>query len=470
MGVADMEVDKTVLGLLGKLKARENMALFAIVFSGFAFRVLIYTRYPYSYGIDGPYYNLQVQSILQTGWLYQDDTPFIFYFFTLWSLLLGDVTLGIKVGISVLSSLMAVPVFLLTKRAIKDWKSGAVAAFLSLFNPLHMQLLDNLLKNTAGILFLLCFLYLFLKTCDKSKPINYVVSFLFLLLTFLTHIHPSGLAVLFILGYILFIWITEKKLPEAEIRVSTILFVSLLIGLLIVVVSVPGALTKFSKVLSFISSFGEETVESFPILEVRQNILLFSIPLVLGLTYLLQDVWKKSQGKEKLLFLSILLMCFFLSLPFIPQNWSRRFAMINFVPLALFTGYGLGKAEKDLPRIVIIGLVIVILFSSLFETWLFSQRMGPIINEAGIKELEELKDKVPENSVIIVHGRVFYWVQLITSLKTFHGVQNPIQLHQEYGGPIYGLIEKSEFPPPPNIGKYIILEDGPYIIFLIYPR
>ena len=170
------------------------------------------------------------------------------------------------------------------------------------------------------------------------------------------------------------------------------------------------------------------------------------------------------------MFLSILVICLLLSLPFIPHEWRRRFSMINFVPLALFAGYGLGKAEKDLPRVVTLGLVIVVLSSSFFETLLFAQRMGPIIDEAGIMELEQFKEMVPSNSVVVVQGRVFYWVQLVTGLTTFHGKQDHIQLYQEYGGPVYGLIEKGRFPVPPEIRKYTILEDGPFVIFLMYPR
>lgn len=45
----------------------ETLVLLSIVLFGLVFRVLVYTRHPYSYGIDGPYYNLQVQSVLEDG-------------------------------------------------------------------------------------------------------------------------------------------------------------------------------------------------------------------------------------------------------------------------------------------------------------------------------------------------------------------------------------------------------------------
>ncbi len=447
----------------------EWLILFLIVFFGFVFRLLVYLQYPYSYGIDGPYYNIQVKSVLSTGWLFYDDTPFIFYYFAPWALLLGDVTLGIKIGISVLSSLIAVPTFLLTKRLAGDWKAGAIAAFMVLFNPLHMRLLNDLLKNTAGIFFMLCFLYLFLKTCEKPESQYYAASFVFLLLTFTTHIYPSGLSLLVVLGYLVATWILKGAFPSREGRVSLILFGSLIVCLATLLAIMPGAFWKFSKILSFISSFEEETID-LTFHEVMQIVYLLSIPLILGLTYLVNDLWRERSGKERLLLISIFAVCSFLSLPFIPPDWRWRFSLMNFLPLAFFTGYGLIRANHDLPKIVTVALILVISFSSLYDAVLYSQRMGPIINEAGIEELEKLREVLPSDSIIIVHGRIFYWVQLITGFRTFHGREDPLKLYEEFGGNVYGLIDKVGASLPPNLAKRIVFDEGPYIVFIILPK
>lgn len=429
-----------------------------------------YTRFPYSYGIDGPYYDLQVESILRTGWLYKDDTPLVFYFFTILSLLVKDITLGIKVGASILSSLIAIPTYLLTKEVTRKRWAGELAAFLILFHPLHMRLLNGFLKNVSGILFLLCSLVFFLRTCEDPKAMNYVYTFVFLLLTFLTHIHPSGLFMPFVAGYISILWMVERKPPKAEIKVMAVLLSSLFLILIVVVLLSPGSLTKFSKVFSFISSLDEETLSELSLFGLREVFTFISIPIVLGLTYLFRDVWRRQTRRTQLLLLSMYIVSLFLTLPLIPRAWRWRFALGNFIPLAFLTAYGLERAERDLPRVAIIGLVVVVFSSSLFDTWLSSQSLRPIIDDTGVRELQKLKGRVPENSIIIVQGRVFYWVQLITGLKTFHGKQNPIQLHQEHGGPVYGLIEKGRRPPPPNIGKDIVLDQGPYIVYRIYPR
>jgi len=448
----------------------EVMALSAIVLLGFVFRILVYTRHPYSYGIDGPYYNLQVRSILRTGWPYMVDTPFALYFFTLCSLLIGDITLGIKVGVSLLSSLIAVPVFILVGRATGDRRAGLFASFLSLFDPLHMQLLNNFLKNTAGILFLLCFLCLFLRCCEEPRLGNYATASALLLLTFVTHIYPAGLSALFVGGFILILWLANRRAPTREIRVSAILFASLLVGTAIILVAVPGSLTKFSKVLSLLSSFEDGTIGDLSIFGMGQAVRLLSIPLVLGLAYLIWDLRGGYQGREGSLFLSIFAASLLLSLPIVPRQWRGRFELINFVPVALLSGYGLHRAERDLPRIVVYGLIVITLFSSSYDTMLSARRMGPIIDERGIEELEALRGMIPGDSIMVVHSRVFYWVELVTGLRTFHGMQDPIQLGEEYGCPVYGLMERGEPPPPPNALRHIILEDGPYIIFRIYPR
>lgn len=466
----DKEEEGQFAGLSRWMKAHEGVILSAIVLTGFLFRLSIYFRYPYPFGIDGPYYNLQVESIIKTGWLYTEDTPLVFYFFTLLTLILGDITLSIKVGSSMLSSLIAVPTFYLTKRITKIWWAGEVAAFISLFNPIHIRLLDDFLKNIAGILFLLAFLNLFLETCESPKPMNYALSFSLLIATFLTHIHPSGLCVLFILGYIALLWLFDGKPPKAEIRVSVTLFASLLLGLFIAVVLVPGALVKMSKVLYFISSFEEVELEQLSIFGMKTIFYLFSIPIVLGLTYIIQDLRGGQSRGGNLLLASILATSLFLALPIIPHEWRWRFALGNFIPLSLLGGYGLGKAERDLPKLVFMGLVAVLLSSSLIDTWNHSQRLGPLISESGIRELEELRGKAPEESVIIVLGPFFYWVQWVTGLRTFHGKQNPMQLYQDYGGPVLLIMEKGSRPNMPEIQGRIVLDDGPYTIYQMFPR
>lgn len=458
-----------VEGLIAWFKAHEIILLSFIFLVGLAFRLIIYLRHPYSYGIDGPYYNLQVENILETGWLYKDDTPLVFYFLTLTSFLLGDVTIGIKVGTSILSALIAVPLFYLTRRVTKSWWAGYVAAFIGLFNPLHVRMLDDFFKNIAGILLMLTFLHQFLRTCEKPKLRNYAFSFSLLVMTFLTHIHPSGLSVLFIVGYVAILWLINRKPPNNELKVALVLIGLLTVSFVVAVALFPETVSKFSKVASFLTSLDELDLERMSPFGARQLFYLSSIPTVLGLTYYIRDTWKRKGDGQKSILLSIYMVCLLLSLPLIPQAFRWRFTLANFLPAALFGGYGIAQVKKDLPKIVFAGLLVVLLSSSALEAWEGSLRIGPKIDDVGVRALEELKDILPEDSAVIVRGHFHYWVQLITELPTFQGRENPFELHQQYGGPVYLIMDKGH-PVPPNLEGREIYDQGPYLVFRLFPR
>jgi hypothetical protein len=451
------------------MKGHEYVVLAVIVFIGFVSRILIYLRYPYSYGIDGPYYNLQVESIMETGRLYKEDTPLAIYFFTLVSMLMGDVTMGIKVGSSILSSLIVVPAYYLTKRATRVWWAGYMAAFISLFNPLHVRMLDDFLKNIAGILLMLTFLHRFLKTCEDPSPLNHALSFSILALTFLTHIHPSSLCMLFTTGYIATLWIVERKPPRTELKVSAILFGSLALGFLAALALMPGAVSKFSKILSFVSTLDELEMEKLSIFGMRQLFYLFSIPTVIGFTYFIRDVSTDRGDGENMMLAGVYIVCFVLSMPIIPNAWRWRFTLANFLPAALQGGYGIGRISRDLPKMVFAGFLVVVMASSLLEAWEGSLHIGPRIDRAGVRELEEIREILPGNAVMVARGNFHYWVQLITGLRTFRGKIDPIQLHDEYGGPVLGIVDKGRTTPPIPPGK-IVYDEGPFMVYRIYPK
>ncbi len=83
---------------------------------GFAFYLWILTRYPLIYGIDGAYYLIQVRGLLEGGFLTHGDPPLAFLIFSCLSALLGDITLGIRVGVAFFSAFSAYPLYLFVKR------------------------------------------------------------------------------------------------------------------------------------------------------------------------------------------------------------------------------------------------------------------------------------------------------------------------------------------------------------------
>lgn len=80
--------------LLKSIVKHQQVFLSLIVIFGFGFYLYILTRHPLIYGIDGPYYLIQVRSLLESWHLEYGDPPLAFFIFTFFTLLSGgDITL-----------------------------------------------------------------------------------------------------------------------------------------------------------------------------------------------------------------------------------------------------------------------------------------------------------------------------------------------------------------------------------------
>lgn len=71
----------SVIAFIASLKNnfRENIFCFLLSSLGFVFYLWVFVRNPLIPGIDGPYYLIQVRSLLQTGKLVYGDPPLTFY-------------------------------------------------------------------------------------------------------------------------------------------------------------------------------------------------------------------------------------------------------------------------------------------------------------------------------------------------------------------------------------------------------
>ena len=91
-----------------------------VFFLGFGFYIWFYFQYQLMPMIDGPYYLIQVQSLLETGTLVYGDPPLTFLLLTFTTLLVGDIMVGVKVGVAFFGALSAIPAFFLMKRVGKS--------------------------------------------------------------------------------------------------------------------------------------------------------------------------------------------------------------------------------------------------------------------------------------------------------------------------------------------------------------
>ena len=108
--------------------------LFAIFIFSFLLDMYVLTRYNLSYGMDGPFYDLQVLNIIQNGFPSSNDPPLAYYMLTPFVIVTGNSFIGIKIGMSIIGSLMAFPAFFLTQMFSKKLNTESkIPALLSAF-------------------------------------------------------------------------------------------------------------------------------------------------------------------------------------------------------------------------------------------------------------------------------------------------------------------------------------------------
>ena len=112
-------------------------------------------REPLVYGIDGPYYLVQILYIEKYGTMYYGDPPLTFYILYAFYKLLGDPTLALKIGIMLFTSLTAIPLYLHFYNTTGRVEVGFFASIAYLFSPHIVRLMGDFVKTLS-----VCFLSL----------------------------------------------------------------------------------------------------------------------------------------------------------------------------------------------------------------------------------------------------------------------------------------------------------------------
>ncbi len=393
----------------------EYLILALIFILGFSFYLYILTRHALIYGIDGPYYLLQVEGLLETGRLKYGDPPLAFFIFAFFTLIFsGDITLGIRVGLALFSALSVFPIYFWVKKASNSQFCGMIAMFVCIFAAPHVRMMNDLLKNAVGIFFLLCFIYYLhlMAVENKNDKRNLLCATLFLLLTGITHILDFGVALLFLITYgftaVLLLENWRKFVKHACILLVIVsLFAA---GALIVF---PSLFTDFFKGLGFLRDlFSEAAGEASPLLFLFNPVSgSFILPVLLVGAILSFHEWRNRNKIETLTIVAVTIVGTLLSFPLIPAEWLWRFLLMEFIPMAFILGYIFSKIEKGMTLLIVLFLCV---FPLVLQGIVISGSMRPTIGEEDYHQLEIIDTYVPPNSTIIVDFRYGYWVEYVT--------------------------------------------------------
>jgi len=451
----------------------ECLVVSALFLGGFLFFLGVFARNRLVPGIDGPYYLIQVRSLLGTGRLVYGDPPLTFYLFALFALLVGDVALGVKVGVSLFCALSMIPAYFLARRVAG--KAAGYLAMVFVLSPLYIRMMTDFMKNAVGVVFLLSFLYYLHDMAFSGRNRrNLSLTLLFLLLTGLTHILDLGVALL-ILGLYLAA-VTVLDVNRREFAKSVAIVVLFLGGFAAVAVAAFSSLfTDFSKGLTFLRDLFATPEEHpslplFPPTGGRQGpapppggpVPAPRIPLswvVLVSTLALgcvMAVYERKRRKEAAALLSVVTLTgILLSLPFIPPQWLWRLLLMEFIPVALILSYGLWRLSHRLLRIeqrgVAVFLVSICLIPFLFQSVNTALHVRPTIDQPGLHDLEEMKARIPEGSVVVLYvGEILYWVEYVGDIDIAHRPSE--ELWQSYAH-VLGLLRRND--PRPRVRALI---------------
>ncbi len=445
------------------------ITLFSIFIFSFILDMYVLTRYNLSYGMDGPFYDLQVLNILKTGLPASNDPPLVYYILTPFVLVSGNSFFGIKIGMALIGSLMAFPAFLLTemfseKISIESKIPALLSAFLITVNIFYFQLIGDFMQNLVGVFFLLFLIYFAVKWMqNQGEWKKYgILAIAILLCNIFTHIYTGILAVILFISLLLFNWVLISyktgKIEISNLKILGIVSILVIGGLAVLFAVYPYMFSKFITVLSFLnnSSTGGTNLAGGNFVN---PIIFLTVPFILGLLvtiYILYNGLKEKitvrdviRRRTLLAWVYLVMTAVLISLavaPSVDSQYKSRFIELAFVPIALMVPLGLKFIENWLSKrypskkrlkLGLISLIAVIFAISSFYTaaGVFSS-MGPSITSDQYNNLVSIKENLTSNNIdtngiiLVDDYHTGYWVEYVLGMQVETG--NLSEIQKEY--------------------------------------
>jgi len=457
--------------------------LFAIFLFSFILDLYLLTRYNLSYGRDGPFYDLQVLNIIQTGFPASNDPPLAYYLITPFVLITGNSFLGIKIAMALIGSLMVFPAFLLTEIFNKNGSKvpALLSGFLITVNVSYFAMIGDFMQNLVGVFFLLWLLYFLVKWLEDTKNWKKygIITLLLLAFSVLTHVYTGMLAVVIFTAIILFNMVIKiiktRELPLFDLKIFGLVGIFVLGGLTAMFILYPVMFSKVTTVISFFNGTNNSATNSMPMSSMDIKVFM-TIPFLLGIFAAIKVLYtglkkklnfgisiennkKNINGsglksdfgemnifltKETILSAIYLIMAFVLILlVLVPSEYQSRFVLLAFVPIALIVPLGLQLIENLIKnsypsnKSLRIGLVsiIAILFviSSFYTASEEFSNMGPSISAEQYNALLKIKAEYiggeigPDSVIAVSEYHMGYWVQYVLGVDVSSENINEVQ-------------------------------------------
>jgi len=390
-------------------------------------------------GINGGYYPLLSRNLLEYGSIRYPDAPLVHWLTAGLSWLIGVITglsrdqasiLSVRLLDSLIPPLACIPVFLFAYRfSLEKNRKVAIPVILSSFSILYIAplviLSSDMLKNSVGLLFLTYFLFYSLRAIYSSLKRDYLISFLFLVLTGLTHIGSFAVAVAFVLiaGSVILL----RSIKSIDINRIMLILISLSILILISFALLRNDPDRLSRMLSiwlnpfrlFESPYlllllsGQNPYSGF----LWHNFLLVNVLSTAGVGIVLFNL-KRLSSKEQACTLSLSLLSLFLSSPLIGIEWALRYHLMAYLPVIFLYIYVFRLIRNKLFQSILISFFS--LLTLLCGIGGFTAIRKPAITTESYQDLKRFRDKVEirgDDLVVARHG-LEWWTGWVLKCRT----------------------------------------------------
>lgn len=394
--------------------------------------IAIYCRYRFNFFQstitgDGAYYPLQVRSILENFRLALPDMPLYFYFTALVAkglLLVNNSTpnetiiLAVKIVDILVPVLSAIVVFVFSKQLVSKldkpkFTDYFMIAFSVLALPYVVFVSGELQKTAIGIVLIFVYLSMVYRYIVKGNLHISKIIILLLLLAF-THFGSFTIALLFtVISILLNFTDVVKRFKAQDVKYKVIFIVVLLIlcaGIFLFdsarftrLLNMPFHIFDAPRIIFWIKGINSLS----PILNMYT--LIINVLAVTALIVLIRNKNELSKSTYRFV-LSLIILAFILSSPFLNNELFWRFIIYSFIPITITYLMIYRLINKKVVKYISIPI-----FSLLI---LYSVRVGlvghrrPSISKEAYTELQSLKDSVSlkSNSVVITRLFLGWWV------------------------------------------------------------
>jgi len=429
----------------------------------------IYLAKPLAYGIDGPYYIVQYYSIRDSGLIKYPDPPLAFYalfpFQHLSYVLSGDPALGLKVGVSLFTSLTAALMYVALRRIYpKDYVAPVAIPLIYALSPFTLRLETDFIKNSLAMVFIPLLLTALTVRSARLRALLIVTS---VAGAALTHVLTYGVLVLLIAGILLHNVVTSSVLSRLDATLLALTPVAVTATIFAAPSIVGYDTCKLASLIKALTPSGAtppRPPHAPP--PTHPGAVVASLPgsTYLALTYTLSVIGLVAstvlrRGLVPALSATSSVLNAVLNTPITPWQWLMRFSLMSSILLPLSLTWVL-KVRRPYVKLLVLAVVAVVAIHGLIHT---APRLGPSIGVGEYLEVKGLRSIIPEGSrVAVPNAKLRYWVEALN-----YGVYELLAEPPGPGGPTYVIVEafRHPHPAPPHS---MLVHRGRYLeVFLV---